>query len=94
MEGTIKITAVPGLGVSLEMGVKSVSRFDVIAVFDALAQGFKLDDEERKIIGITFAMGGLNIMPGVKATALEVSPELVDLMGKMKGKGNNETAEI
>lgn len=86
MEGTITIKALPGLGVSLEMNIKKVSRFDVIGVFEALAQGFKLDEEEREIIGLTFAAGGLNVIPGVKATAVELDKELYDRIRKMKEK--------
>ena len=89
MEGTIKIEAIPNLGFSVEADISKVSRIDVLGLFDALAAGLKLDAEERKIIGITFAAGGLNSVGGVKAMSLELDKGLFELL-KKKGNENNE----
>jgi hypothetical protein len=90
MEGTIKIEAIPNLGFSVEADVRNVSRLDVLGVLDALAAGLKLDEEERKILGITFAAGGLSAVNGVKSMSLELDKGLFEML-KKKGKENNET---
>jgi hypothetical protein len=92
MEGTIKIEALPGMGVSLEADVKNVSRLDILGIFDALAAGFGFDEEDRKRMGIMFAMGGVNAIPGAKATKVEIGKELFEMLKKMK-ENDDETAQ-
>lgn len=84
MEGTIKIEAIPDMGVSLQMRVRDVSVFDMMGVFDALAEGFHMDKEMRRTFGLLFAFGGIDAMPGVKSAKVELDKEMFDLLKKMK----------
>lgn len=90
MEGTIKIEAIPDMGVSLEMNIRKVSAVDIMGVFDALAEGFHMDKETRTMFGLMFAFGGVNAMPGVKAEKVEINKEMFELLKKMK-ENNDET---
>lgn len=84
MEGTIKIEALKGIGLSVEMDICNVSRLDMMACFDALADGFKLSEEDRKIMGIFLALGGVNALPGGVAAKVAVDKEMFELFKKMK----------
>lgn len=88
MKGTVKIEALPGTGVSVSGDIKEVSRLDILAMFDALAGGFSIDEDDRKTLGIMFAMGGLNAIPGVKTATMEVNRELFEILKKLKENGN------
>ena len=90
MEGTIKIEALKGVGLSVEMDVRNVSRLDMMACFDALADGFRLDEEDRKIMGLFMAVGGVNALPNAVAAKVEVDKEMFELFKKMK-ESNDET---
>lgn len=84
MEGTIKIEAIKGVGVSIEANIRNVSRLDMMACFDGLADSFKLSEEDRKIMGIFLAMGGVNAIPGGAAAKVAVDKEMFELFKKMK----------
>ena len=84
MEGTIKIEALKGVGLSVEMDIRDVSRLDMMACFDALADGFKLNEEDRKIMGIFLALGGVNALPGGVAAKVTVDKEMFELFKKAK----------
>ncbi len=90
MKGTIKIEAIPGMGVSLEMDIREVSGVDIMSVFDALAEGFNMDKEMRKTFGLMFAFGGVDAMPGVQRATVKVDKELYELLKNMK-ENSNET---
>lgn len=90
MEGTIKIEAIHGLGLSIEMDVHNISRFDMLAVFDGLAKGFKLDEGDRKTMGLLFAAGGLNAIGGTKTVNIELDEEMISVLEKLK-ENKNET---
>lgn len=93
MEGTIKIEALPGIGVSVAMDVKKVTRFDVLGVFDALARGFRLDEEERKTIGLVFAAGGLEAAGKAKSLELKVDDEALEILKLLKEKKNETDSD-
>ena len=90
MEGTIKIEALKGVGLSVEMDVRNVSRLDMMACFDALADGFRLKEDDKKIMGAFIAMGGVKAIPGALAAKVEVDKEMFELFKKM-GESKDET---
>ncbi len=91
MEGTIKIEALPGgMGVSVMMDVRHVSKIDMMGVFDALAKGFQLDEKERTVFGLMLAAGGLDAAGVAKTMTVKADEALLKILDMMKEK-NNET---
>lgn len=92
MEGTIKIEAIKGVGLSVEMDIFHVSRLDMMAVFDALADGFKLNEEDRKIMGIFMALGGVNALPNAVAAKVSVDKEMFEFFKNFKERKDGAEA--
>ena len=90
MEGTIKIEAIPDKGVSLKMNIRHVSILDMMGVFDALAEGFNLDKDRRRMIGLMFAMGGVNTMPGVEREVYTVDAGMLEKLKNMKEQAEED----
>ena len=90
MEGTIKIEAIPNMGLSVMVDVKHASKLDMIACFDALAEGFHLDENDRRIFGLILAAGGIEATGAAKAMTVELDKDLYKILEMMREK-NNET---
>ena len=85
MRGKLEIEAVPGVGISVKMGLHDVTGIDFLALMDGLAQGFHLSQEDRMIVGTLFAAGGINGIPGAELTTMEIHPALWNRI-REKGK--------
>lgn len=72
MEGFIKIKAIPGKGVSIDTELRHVSVMDRLAIVDAVADALDMDEKERKVLSLMFAMGGFSALPGVGVEKIEV----------------------
>lgn len=83
MKGKIEITA-DGVGVKVLINLDHVSKLDMFATFEALADGFKFSELDRMLLSLMFASNGLS------RTKVDMSPELLDLIKKMK-ENNHET---
>lgn len=90
MTGEILIKAIPGMGLSIEMDVHDVSRADILGCLDGLAAGFHLDDNDRCMLGLRFAMGGLKTLSGVQVTKLELDKTALNNILKNKKDGSDE----
>lgn len=89
MEGTIKID-LDGAGVRIKTDVRHISKFEIFMLFDTLCDSFKLNEFDKKVLGLMFTMGGVEKATGGRATKVEVNRDLIELLNKMKEK-NNET---
>lgn len=87
-EGEIKIS-LDGQGVHCKIDVRHISKAMIFGVFDALADGFKLNPLDRMLLASIFATGGLN---KEKATSVEMNPEILEFIKKMKEKQNETDA--
>lgn len=71
------------VGLKINMNVYHINRTQIFGVFSTLADGFKLNSFDRLLLGALLAIGN----PGdSNATKVELNPELLDLIKKMKEK--------
>lgn len=92
MKGKIEIEAIPDKGIMVSVNIHKASMFDLMGIFEALAEGFKLDEKDRKAVGLMFLMGGIKNMPGVTTAKVEMDEDLLAIYKLMKEKENETDA--
>jgi hypothetical protein len=80
MEGTIKIEALPGQGISVETQLRHVSFRDRLEIIDGVVEALEFDKKELHVVSMILAMGGLGAMPGVERQKVEVDREMLKKM--------------
>ena len=88
MNGKIEIT-MDDVGLKINMNVHKISKMQMFGVFSTLADGFKLNSLDRLLLGAWLATSDPE---GSGATKVELNPELLDLIKKMKEKQNETDA--
>lgn len=84
MKGKIEIEVIDGVGLSAKSSLDNVTALDVVCLCEALLQGFGVDKKARELIGMTIAVGGPSVVPGVDMTVIRPTEELLRMMKEKK----------
>ena len=90
MKGTLTITAAGEGKLYVDSRLSRVSKHDVFAIFDGIAEAFSLDEEQRMAVGVLIAVGGFKVIFGKDPVGLRINTDFLNVLNKMK-ENNNET---
>lgn len=90
MKGTLTITAAGEGKLYVDSRLSHVSKHDVFAIFDGIAEAFNLDEDQRMAVGALIAVGGFKVIFGKDPVGLRINTDFLNVLNKMK-ENNNET---
>lgn len=92
MNGTLTITANTDGKMYIDSRLNSVSKMDVYAIFDGIAEAFDLDEEQRMAVGVLIAVGGFKQIFGKDPVGLRINTDFLNVLNKKKEKQNETDA--
>lgn len=90
MKGTLTITANTDGKMYVDSRLSRVSKMDMLAIFDSIAEAFELDEDMRMRVGVMIAVGGFKRLFGEDPVGLRIDTSFLNLLKKDK-ENNNET---
>ena len=84
MKGTLTITATGEGKMYIDSRLSHVSEYDVLAIFDGIAEAFNLDEDQRMRVGALIAVGGFKFLFDKDPVGLRIDTSFLDLLNKMK----------
>lgn len=89
MKGTLTITAAGEGKMHIDSRLSRMSKGDMYAIFDGIAEAFELSEDERMAVGVLIAVGGYKQLFGEDPVGLRINTDFLDVLNKMKE--NNES---
>ncbi len=89
MDGKIVIKVTSDTEVTVDIDMRKPTWLGILCVFDALAKGFKLDENAQAKLGFLIGIGGLKAVPGVETNTVEFAPELCNIIRDKEDKGKS-----
>lgn len=90
MKGTLTITAAGEGKLYVDSRLSHVSKYDVLAIFDGIAEAFNLDEDQRMLVGAVIVVGGFKFIFDKDPVGLRIDTSFLDLLNKKK-ENNDET---
>ena len=59
---------------------------DAVIIFDRLAQALELTQNDRLLIGVVIAGGGISALGGPPTKSIRIASDLLDIVEKIKGE--------
>ena len=93
MKGKIEIMFPDDHSIIIKGNYDNVDDTDKVIIFDRLAQALDLTMEDRLLIGVVIAGGGISAFGGPPSRSFRISSELMNMVEKIKNRKeeNNET---
>ena len=88
MKGTLTITANTDGKLYVDSRLSRVSKMDMFAIFDGIAEVFDLDEDQRMSVGVLLAVGGFEKIFGKDPVDLRIDTNFLNVLNKMKEKGD------
>ena len=90
MRGKLEIIVPDSNTVTIKGDLGELDLADKVILFNCLAEAIELDEEDRHMIGVVIAGGGIEALGGPPSTRIELASELFDAAEWLKNHPYSE----
>lgn len=93
MKGKIEITFPSDRAIRIRGNYDTLDETMIVILFDKLAEALELTDEDRLLVAVVIAGGGIEALGGPKSQTVRIGSQLMTAVEAIKNrrKNNNET---